>query len=107
MNPIFNQSDLVGEWKYGRSKLLLKSDGTAEISVSNSMQLKLGIDNGEGYWRKNGDFNLVLGSNAVNFTSKNTVFRVIQYAGNYRLVIGDYEDPDIWDGDLGFKHGSN
>ncbi len=103
MNPFFNESALVGEWNYGNSELVLKPDGTAKISLSDSLLERLNIDNGEGYWRKDGDFNLVLGSDAVNFVSKNGKLRVIQYAEKYRLIIEDYEDPDMWDGSLGFK----
>jgi len=103
MNPFFQESVLVGEWDYGNSKLVLNPDGTAKINLSNSLLTRLNIDNGEGYWRKEGDFNLVLGSNAVNFVSENGLLRVIQYADKYRLIIEDYEDPDMWDGSLGFK----
>lgn len=103
MNPFFQESTLVGEWEYGSSTLVLKPDGRAKISLSNSLLARLNIDNGEGYWRKEGDFNLVLGSNAVNFVSKNGLLRVIQYSNKYRLIIEDYEDPDLWDGSLGFK----
>lgn len=109
MNPFFNESDLVGEWNYGDSKLVLKSDGVAQISLSNSLLARLDLDNGEGYWRKKGDFNLVLGSNSVNLMPKNGIFRVFQYAENYRLIIEDpdmREDPDMWDGNLGFKQKS-
>jgi hypothetical protein len=103
MNPFFQESALVGEWSYGGSKLVLKPDGIATINLSKSLLARLGIDNGDGYWRKEGDFNLVLGSAAVNFESKNGMLRVIQYAEKYRLIIEDYEDPDMWDGSLGFK----
>jgi len=103
MNPFFKESVLVGEWAYGNSRLVLEPEGVATINFSNPLLARLGIDNGEGYWRKEGDFNLVLGSAAVNFESKNGILRVIQYAGKYRLIIEDYEDPDMWDGSLGFK----
>jgi hypothetical protein len=103
MNPFFKESVLVGEWTYGSSKLVLKPEGIASINFSNPLLARLGIDNGEGYWRKEGDFNLLLGSTAVNFESKNGILRVIQFAGKYRLIIEDYEDPDMWDGSLGFK----
>ncbi len=103
MNPFFKESALVGDWTYGNSKLVLMPEGIAVINFSNSLLEKMGIDNGEGYWKKEGDFNLVLGSTVVNFESKNGILRVIQYAGKYRLIIEDYEDPDMWDGSLGFK----
>ncbi|AJQ94770.1 hypothetical Protein YC6258_02732 [Gynuella sunshinyii YC6258] len=103
MNPFFNESSLVGEWNYGNSELLLSSDGTAKISLSSSLLARLNIDNGEGYWRKEGDFNLLIGSASANFASKSGMLRVIQYAENYRLIIEDYDDPDMWDGSLGFK----
>ena len=103
MNPFFNESDLVGEWNYGSSNLVLKPDGTAEINLSKSLLERLDIDNGEVYWRKKGDFNLVLWSNEVNFVSNNRMLRVIEYADKYRLIIEDYDDLDMWDGSLGFK----
>ena len=106
MNPFFNESDLVGEWEYSGSKLMLKPDGTARIGLTKSLRSRLNIDNGEGYWRKEGDFNLIVGSNPVNSTSKNGMLRVIQYAESYRLIVEDYDDPDMWDGSLGFKHKS-
>ncbi|WP_027710130.1 hypothetical protein [Zooshikella ganghwensis] len=83
--------------------MILKHYGTATINFSNSLLARLDINNGDGYWRKEGDFNLVLGSTAVNLKSKSGMLRVIQYAEKYRLIIEDYEGLDMWDGSLGFK----
>lgn len=82
---------------------MLKPSGTAKITFSSSLLARLNVDNGEGCWGKDGDFNLVLGSSRVDSASKNGLLRVMQYAGKYRLIVEDYEDPDMWDGSFGFK----
>lgn len=103
LNPLFSESELIGEWGDGKSKMLLLENGKAKLFLSPKHRKRLEIDNGSGYWYKENNFNLIIGSNERDRESKNALFRVIKYGKNYRIIIEDYEDLDQWDGGLGFK----
>ena len=103
LNPSFSEMDLVGEWVDGSSKVVLSKEGKAELYLSKDHLARLEIENGSGYWYKEHDFNILIGSTAVHNVSKSGVLRVIKYGESYRIIIEDYGDRDMWDGHLGFK----
>ena len=101
MNPSFKEEHLLGSWEYNESNLELHSGGTAKLQFSESLKKRTGLVNGEGYWYKYQDFTIIISSNVDSQT--NSQFRVIKYADSYRIIVDDYDDPDMWDGHLGFK----
>lgn len=105
MNPVFSESDIVGNWVDGESTITLSQDGKATIQLGRKYLSRLQIDNGDGYWRKQQDFNIFIGSNTVDTVSKTGVLRVITCNNKYRIIIENH-DPDMWDGDIGFKRKS-
>jgi hypothetical protein len=33
---------------------------------------------------------------------RKTLLRVLRYGSELRIIVEDFEDPDVWDGHLGF-----
>jgi hypothetical protein len=84
LNPFVQRASLIGTWTDGPARLELREDG--------SYSLADGRDD-RGAWTRT-DWNLNLGGSR---------WRVIQARGEERIVPDWPDDPDRWDGDLGFR----
>lgn len=103
MNPLFAEADVIGEWQDGDSQFTLLQNGRAILNLNDEYKRRLGLENGEAYWQKHYDFNIRIGSNRKGRGPDTAVLRVISFNGKFRIIVDDYEDPDMWDGNLGFK----
>jgi hypothetical protein len=83
LNPAVREGDLVGSWRDGAQALALHPDLTFQL---------VGPTSRTGTWELH-DQELSLGG--VNA-------RVIKVNGLYRIVPSFPEDPDLWDGRLGY-----
>ena len=102
MNPIFKDEDVVGMWQYGEAKMILEQSGQARFLFDDAIENRIHMNSGNGYWSREGDFNLVIADHDTDQSSYE-LFRVIKYHDNYRIIIADFDDPDMWDGSLGFR----
>ncbi len=103
-NPLFSKIDLIGGWTNGSSGFELASKNEASFSLEPDLRKLLGILNGEGYWERTGDFDVNIGNQRMSQTTK---LRVVRYRDELRIIIQDYPDLDMWDGDLGFGKSTN
>jgi hypothetical protein len=46
---------------------------------------------------------LLIGFNWDESRTKRAQLRVLRYDSELRIIVEDFEDPDIWDGHLGFR----
>jgi hypothetical protein len=83
-NPAIEQSSLVGTWTDGSRRLELEADGRFSLTEGQERQ---------GSWTLD-DWNLSLGG---------ARWRVIRARGTERILRDWPEDPDLWNGDLGFR----
>jgi len=83
LSPRVSASTLAGTWRDGRERLVLRGDGTFALE---------GATPAAGRWRLDGDELDLSGRPA----------RVIGVRDGLRIVPSFPEDPDLWDGDLGF-----
>ena len=103
-NPIVDRQELVGKWEYSNCILTLSYDNTYYINVENEeLKKRLRVKSSTGHWTK-ADWNLDLNDNSGN---QLTNLRVIKFNNEYRIIIEDFLDFDMWDGDLGFKKASD
>ena len=104
LNPSFSESELIGHWLDEDSLITFEPEGKARFVFREEYKKRLGIDkNGEGYWEKVNDFNIYIGIKPKEKDSKVNLLRVIKYKNIYRIIIDDFDDPDMWDGHLGFR----
>jgi hypothetical protein len=83
LNPLVRPAELVGSWKDGAQALALRADRTFQLS---------GPTTGAGTWD--------LRDQELSFDGVKA--RVIKVNGAYRIVPSFPDDPDLWDGRLGF-----
>jgi hypothetical protein len=102
INPVFEESDILGDWEDSDSQLRLSQDGKLSFKLAPRYSKKSDhILSGEGSWAREGDFNIRIVTNIpMNFS---LYMRVIQFNGNYRIIHEDFEDFDEWDHHLGFQ----
>ena len=113
LTPSFNEAEVVGVWQDQDSRVQLNADGSAELQFEQTYLDRLKVRNGKGYWYRDGDFNLIVGSSidkasmdggsSEPLAGSYALFRVISYADEFRIIIEDFEDVDSWDGHLGFQ----
>jgi hypothetical protein len=84
LGPVVSQASLVGIWTKGSSRLELRVDGSYRLTDGRESQGTWTLSQG----------NISLGG---------AQWRVIQARGTDRIVRDWPEDPDLWDGDLGFQ----
>ena len=103
MNPVFKDEDIVGRWEYGKAKMILEPSGQAQFSFSKTVSSRVHLHSGNGFWHREGDFNIKIHSLNADQSATYGLFRVIKYHDDYRIIIDDFNDPDMWDGSLGFR----
>lgn len=84
LNPVVRPDDLVGSWRDGGQTLALRADQTYQFRGPTTMRGNWGLD----------DWNLSLDSGVKA--------RVIKANGAYRIIVSFPDNPDLWDGRLGF-----
>lgn len=103
-NPLFSGEDLIGSWVHGASYIDFDSESAAIFSLEPEMRNRLGVANGDGSWEKTGDFGISVGNESPSQTA---ILRVVRYGDELRIIIQDFSDFDMWDGDLGFRKSTN
>jgi hypothetical protein len=83
LNPVVRPDELVGSWRDCGQTLALSVDHTFQFRGPKTMRGNWGLD----------DWNLSLDSVKA---------RVIRANGAYRIVVSFPDNPDLWDGRLGF-----
>ncbi len=101
-NPHFTRTDIIGEWQDGDSKIVFQKDGKLILNIEDSYQARLNVKNGDGYWQRYFDFNIQISNTKERLNSNDHFLRVIVFNGKYRIIIDDFDDPDLWDGGLDF-----
>ncbi len=102
-NPFSSSEDFVGHWQDGQSRMVLYADGSAEFELTDEYLTRLGVANGQGYWATYRDFNLNISNQSNTEVEREKRFRIIKFRDDYRLIIEDYDDRDLWDRHLGFE----
>ncbi|MFV1761497.1 hypothetical protein VWY69_00235 [Phaeobacter sp. A90a-4k] len=100
INQPFSEADLIGSWTQGASGFVFENENVATFSLESELRDRLGVANGDGHWEKSGDFNISIGNQSISQTA---TLRVIRSGDELRLIIEDFEDWDMWNGDLGFR----
>lgn len=91
-------SEILGTWRDGNAVLIVDLDGTFRLDPG-WLADRLGGGSSQGRWILD-DWNLDL----FEDTGRNVArLRVIQFAREYRIIVNDFGDPDVWDGRLGFR----
>lgn len=103
-NPLFSEDDLIGSWVQGTSGFDFESESVATFSLEPELRNRLGVSNGDGYWEKTGDFDISIGNESISQTA---IMRVVRHGDELRIIIQDFSDLDMWDGDLGFGKSAN
>jgi hypothetical protein len=83
LNPVVPPAEVVGSWRDGAQALFLHPDRTFQMT---------GPTTRTGTW----------GLRDQELSLDGMKARVIKVNGAYRIVISFPEDPDLWDGRLGF-----
>jgi len=83
-NPAIERSSVVGTWTDGSRRLKLKADGRFSLIEGQEHQ---------GSWTLD-DWNLSFGG---------ARWRLVRARGAERILRDWAEDPDLWNGDLGFR----
>lgn len=83
LNPVVRAEELVGLWREGPQTLTLAADHTFRFEGSTTSRGQWSLD----------DWNLSL---------EGVDARVIKANSTYRIVVAFPDDPDLWDGRLGF-----
>jgi len=99
LNPSVSDADLIGTWRTDRSSLTLRADGAYELRAGNDFARDFGTSTSSGAWRHEAIF-------AVHLIDRSgrelPALRVISFRNKPRLIL-QFDDPDAWDGDLGFR----
>lgn len=103
LNPSFNDSDIIGDWKDGDSYIQLKPDQTVHFTFGERYRARMGIVSGDGHWHKQGDFNIRITD--ANSEKSLPMLRVIKIRDKYRLKM-EVNDPDLYDYRWVFKRSS-
>lgn len=99
MNPFpVDRAVLEGTWRDGDAVLVFRSDGTFRLDPG-WLADRLKGHNSHGEWKLD-DWNLTLLENGGRPLAP---LRVIRFRREYRIIVDDFEDPDMWDGRLGFR----
>ncbi len=101
LNPFFDESDVIGSWKDDNSIIQFKDDKTVYFSFGERYVNRVKLASGEGTWSKHKDFNIEI----IDTTKARSLplLRMIKIQDEYRIILDDFEDPDMWDHHLGFK----
>jgi hypothetical protein len=94
-----NRQDLHGLWSDRGTTLQVNADGTFDLKAKEPLAARIGATEATGTWTL-GDFNLYLKTASG---ASLTPLRVIQFGSSFRLIVDDFDDPDWWDGRLGFR----
>lgn len=101
LNPVFVAQDVVGDWSQGDSHIRFGKDGTAHLALDAYYSRKIGTASPDVTWRKSADFNIKIMDKGAR--QQPQMLRVIRYNGSLRIIVEDFDDPDGWNHDLGFK----
>ena len=104
LNPSFGHSEVVGSWADGNSHIQFRPDGTAHFALEKIYADRLGVISEEGTWKKWQDFTIRIADN--NSARPLPLLRVIKKYDEYRIIVEDFDDFDMWDHHLGFKKSS-
>ncbi len=97
-NPSVNETEIIGKWKCNDSILIINSNKTFRFINGQDLTPKVGINLTQGFWEK-AVFNLDLIDKSG---TKLTAFRIIKVSNQFRIIIDNYSEPDLWDGNLDF-----
>ena len=101
LNPATVTFNPIGVWTDADSTIEFRPDGTASFEFGRRYADRTKPRQGEGIWRLSGDFNIsIVNSNA---TRSLPPLRVISMRDEFRLILEDFDDFDMWDNHLGFK----
>jgi len=99
LNPHVTDSEFVGTWRTARSILTLRPDGLYELHAGEDLAKDFRTSSSRGKWQRESTFGVRL----VDASGKSLpVLRAITFRGRLHLII-EFDDPDAWDGDLGFS----
>ena len=97
-NPPVSDRDLLGTWRTAQSALTLRPDGVYELRAGDDFAKALGTRSSTGQWRRE-DFEVRLTDRSGRPLH---ALHAITFRGRFHLIL-EYDDPDEWDGSLGFS----
>jgi energy-coupling factor transporter transmembrane protein EcfT len=97
LNPSVTEGGLAGTWKTPHSTLILRPDGSYQLRVGEDVARDFGTSFSAGRWQAESFGVRLLDGSGKPFSK----LRAITFRGKLHLIL-DFEDPDAWDGDLGF-----
>jgi hypothetical protein len=96
LNPMTDAESVSGVWRWNGATLQLHSNGAYELDPGSA---PLHSGRSVGHWTLDGlELHLIdnRGQSALDL-------RPITFRGRLHLMVDPHEDPDSWDGDLGFS----
>lgn len=101
LNPMVSDADLPGTWTTAHSALSLRPDGFYELRAGDDFAKDFGVRSSTGKWQRDGTFDVRLTDRSGKSLP---ALRAIAFRGRLHLTL-EFDDPDDWDGDLGFSKG--
>jgi hypothetical protein len=96
LNPMTQARNITGSWHWNGAKLQLHPDGSYELEPGSA---PLNTGRSVGRWTLDG-----MGLRLIDNHGKPALdLRPITFRGRFHLMIDLHQDPDSWDGDLGFS----
>lgn len=102
MNPQFEDGEVVGHWRDGKSELTFNADHTVRFAFGDDYKGRQPVLRGQGTWRKKDDFEIEITPGAW-LSPMQPPLRAIKSGKTLRLIVEDFDDPDEWDHHLGFR----
>ncbi|TNE36610.1 MAG: hypothetical protein EP347_10565 [Alphaproteobacteria bacterium] len=102
MNPRVTDEELQGTWLDGNSVITLHDDLSATLELSKSNQRKLDFHSNVATWYRATDFSIILEAPNTAGTHEIVEMRIIGFKDQLYLT-KEFDDPDMWDSNLGFK----
>ncbi|HSY48800.1 MAG TPA: hypothetical protein VLC46_08320 [Thermoanaerobaculia bacterium] len=100
LNPVTEVKSVTGQWRWNGARLRLNSDGSYELNPGTA---PLNSGRSVGQWILDGK-----GLHLTDIHGQVALdLRPIIFRGRLHLIIDLHEDPDNWDGDLGFSRPVN
>jgi hypothetical protein len=98
LNPSVSNAELIGNWETAASSLVLRRDGSYQLHAGNDFSRDFGTSASAGRWQHDA-FSLSL----IDSSGKPLKpLRAIRFRGKPHLIL-EFDDPDSWDGDVGFQ----
>jgi membrane protein implicated in regulation of membrane protease activity len=98
INASLPNAELIGRWQTPQSTLVLRRDGSYQLRAGDDLSKVFATSASVGKWQPEG-FGVRLTDSSGRALPR---LRTITFRGKPHLIL-EFDDPDAWDGDLGFS----